>query len=247
MAKVFISLILIYSLYVIYYLFRERIHRKRRKDIVGKGSSMNETGRIKTDIVGKSTFDLGVSKPLASKSEPLTATSSKSEKSAENPNIFVPTNEEKPSAEVPAEELDEVFSDTPSEEDNERMDIDYPLEYEAEENDEPEEETEEIEGMSQAALASGVQFEDLGNAVRTVKKSAEATLEQKQRAGDTLLEMRKTDLFEQLILAKPDAKRIVTDLMAESLSAFYERKDKESGTTENSKKAPDNFNIRDFA
>ena len=145
-----------------------------------------------------------------------------------------------------------AFSDTPTDENNEPMDIDYPLEYEAEtENeDEPEDEedeTEEVEGTAQAALASGVQFDDLGNAVRTVNKTDEATPEQKQRAGDTLLEIRKTDMFEKVVSGKPDAKRIVSDLMAESLADFNRRKDKEAGADENAKKAPDNFNIRDFA
>ena len=149
---------------------------------------------------------------------------------------------------MPQEELDEAFSDTPPDEDNEPMDIDYSLEYEADENeDEPEDEDEEVEGTAQTALASGVQFDDLGNMVRTVNRKDEATPEQKKKAGDTLLEIRQTDLFEQVVSGKPDAKRIVTDLMAESLSAFYERKDKEAGTTGNGKKAPDSFNIRDFA
>ena len=106
------------------------------------------------------------------------------------------------------------------------MDIDYPLEYEMEDEDE---ETEDVEGTAQAALASGVEFEDLGNAVRTVNKADEATPEQKQKAGDTLLEMRKTDMFEQVVSSKTDAKRIVTDLMAESLADFNRRKDKEAG------------------
>lgn len=246
MAKVFITLILVYSLYVIYYLFRERSRKKRRKDIVGKGTSIDEAGRVKTDIVGKSTFDLKVSKPLASKPEPLTATTPKSEKSAENPDIFVPTDEEKPSAEVPVEELDEAFSDTPPEEDNERMDIDYPLEYE-EDSEPEEEETEEVEGMAQAAFALGVQFEELGNAVRTVNRKEEATPEQRETAGNTLLEMRQTDLFEQLVSGQPDRQKTVSELMAESLSAFHKRKDKEAGNSGNDKKAPDNFNIRDFA
>lgn len=97
-----------------------------------------------------------------------------------------------------------------------QMEIDIPLEYEAQENeDEPEDEEEEVEGTAQAALASGVQFDDLGNMVRTVNRKDEATSEQKQKAGNTLLEMRQTDMFEQVVSGKPDAKRIVTDLMAE--------------------------------
>jgi hypothetical protein len=242
----------LYALFVGIYLLYLRAGKRRKKDIVGKGSSIHETGQIKTDIVGKSRFDLNTPKPLTAKSKPLAATPLKSENQAENPDTFVPPNEVKPSAEVPPEELDEAFSDTPPDEDNKPMDIDYPLEYETDEEngDEPEdgeEETEEAEGTAQAALASGVQFEDLGNAVRTVNKTDKATPEQKQRAGDTLLEMRKTDMFEQVVSGKPDAKRIISDLMAESLADFYRKKDREAGATENDKKAPDSFNIRDFA
>jgi len=248
MEKIFITVVVLYALFVAIYLLRLKIGKRRRKNIIGEGSTIQETGRLKSDIVGKSQFDLSAAKPLTAKSEPLVASSPKMENQQEIPDTFVPPNEVKSSPEVPQEELDEAFSDTPPDEDNEPMDIDYSLEYEADENeDEPEDEDEEVEGTAQAALASGVQFDDLGNMVRTVNRKDEATPEQKKKAGDTLLEIRQTDMFEQVISGKPDAKRIVTDLMAESLSAFYERKDKEAGTMGSEKKAPDTFNIRDFA
>lgn len=252
MEKIFIAVVALYALFVGIYFLYLRAGKRRKKNIVGKGSSIHETGQIKTDIVGKSRFDLSSSKPLTAKSKPLAATPPKSENREENPDTFVLPNEVKPSAEVPPEELDEAFSDTPPDEDNEPMDIDYPLEYETEESNEnetedEEEETEEVEGTAQAALASGVQFDDLGNAVRTVNKADEATPEQKLKAGDTLLEMRKTDMFEQVVSSKPDAKRIVTDLMAESLADFHRRKDKEAGAGGTEKKVPVDFNIRDFA
>lgn len=249
MEKIFITVVILYALFVGIYLLRLKVGKRRKKNIVGQGSSIQETGRLKSDIVGKSRFDLSAAKPLSAKSEPLAANSPKTENPTENPDTFVPPNEVKSSAEVPQEELEEAFSDTPPpDEDNEPMEIDYSLEYEADENeDEPEDEEEEVEGTAQAALASGVQFDDLGNMVRTVNRKDEATLEQKQKAGNTLLEMRQTDMFEQVVSGKPDAKKIVSDLMAESLSAFYELKDKEAGTTGSGKKAPDSFNIRDFA
>ncbi|GAB1360599.1 hypothetical protein MASR1M31_24180 [Porphyromonadaceae bacterium] len=249
MEKIFITVVVLYALFVGIYLLRLIVGKRRRKNIIGEGSVIQETGRLKSDIVGKSRFDLSAAKPLTAKSEPLAASSPKTENPTENPDTFVPPNEVKPSAEVPQEELEEAFSDTPPpDEDNEPMEIDYSLEYEADENeDEPEDEEEEVEGTAQAALASGVQFDDLGNMVRTVNRKDEATLEQKQKAGNTLLEMRQTDMFEQVVSGKPDAKKIVSDLMAESLSAFYELKDKEAGTTGSGKKAPDSFNIRDFA
>ena len=244
MEKIFISIVVLYALFVGIYFLYLRAGKRWRKDIVGRGSSIQETGRLKADIVGKSRFALSSSKPLTAKSEPLAATSSKSENLPEIPDTFAPSNDEKPSIVVPQEELDEAFSNTPPDEDNEPMDIDYPLEYEMEDEDE---ETEDVEGTAQAALASGVEFEDLGNAVRTVNKADEATPEQKQKAGDTLLEMRKTDMFEQVVSSKTDAKRIVTDLMAESLADFHRRKDKEAGAEGTEKNAPIDFNIRDFA
>lgn len=248
MEKIFITVVVLYALFVAIYLLRLKIGKRRRKNIIGEGSTIQKTGRLKSDIVGKSQFDLSAAKPLTAKSEPLAASSPKMENQQEIPDTFVPPNEVKSSPEVPQEELDEAFSDTPPDEDNEPMDIDYSLEYEADENeDEPEDEDEEVEGTAQAALVSGVQFDDLGNMVRTVNRKDEATPEQKKKAGDTLLEIRQTDMFEQVVSGKPDAKRIVTDLMAESLSAFYERKDKEAGTMGSEKKAPDTFNIRDFA
>lgn len=249
MEKIFITVVILYALFVGIYFLYLKVGKRRKKNIIGEGNSIQKTGQIKSDIVGKSRFDLKESKPLDAKSTPLDATPPKSEIQAENPDTFVPPNEVKPSAEVPPEELDEAFSDTPP--NDEQMDIDYSFENVAvEENeDEPEdeEETEVVEGAAQSVLASGVQFEDLGNVIRTVNKVDEATPEEKQKAGDTLLEIRQTDMFEQVISGKPNAKRIVTDLMAESFSAFYERKDKEAGTTGSGKKAPDNFNVRDFA
>jgi hypothetical protein len=249
MEKIFITVVVLYALFVGIYFLYLKAGKRRKKDIVDKGSSIQETGQIKTDIVGKSRFDLSASKPLLSKSEPLASTSPETKNPPDNTDTFAPESEEKPSAEVPHEELDEAFSDTPPNEDNEPMDIDYPLEYETgEENeDELEDEEEEVKGTAQAALASGVPFDDLGNVVRTVNKTGEASPEQKKKAGDTLLEIRQTDMFEQVVSSKPDAKRIVTDLMAESLADFHRKKDKEAGSDSNGKKAPDNFNIRDFA
>ena len=249
MAMIYITVVVLYALFVAICLFRLKLSNRRKKDIVGKGNTIPETGNLKTDIVGKSKYEKSATTPLLSKSKPLATTSHENEKGIENPDTFAPPNEVKPSAEVPPEELDEAFSDTPPDEDNELLDIDYPLEYDSDEpdgTDDEEEETEEVEGTAQAALASGVQFDDLGNAVRTINRTKEATPKEKKAAGDTLLEIRQTDMFEQLV-SKPDARETVTMLMNASLSAFHKRKDKEAGNTGSGRKAPDSFDMRDFA
>ena len=111
MEKIFITVVILYALFVGIYLLRLKVGKRRRKNIVGQGSSIQETGRLKSDIVGKSRFDLSAAKPLAAKSEPLAASSPKTENSQENPNIFAQPNEVKPWAEVPQEELDEAFEE----------------------------------------------------------------------------------------------------------------------------------------
>jgi hypothetical protein len=250
MEKIFIAIVILYALFVAICLFRLKLVKRRKKDIVGKGNTIPETGNLKTDIVGKSKYEKAAITPLISKSKPLATTSPEIENGEEKPDTFAPPNEVKPSAEVPPEELDEAFSDTPPEDETEFMDIDYPLEYDSDETDgadDEDEETEEVEGTAQAALASGVQFDDLGNAVRTVKRTNEATPEQKEKAGNTLLEIRQTDMFEQVVSGKPDARETVTMLMNASLSAFHKRKDQEAGTVGNGRKAPDSFDMRDFA
>lgn len=262
MEKLFFVLVILYALFVSIYFLVADIRKKRKRDVMGEGGAIRDAERPQADIVGKSRFTPGASKPLAATGMPIDATPEKSDNPSDNPGIFAPPNEGTPPAKIPAGELDAVFSDTESDEGmppegeaNEPMDIDYPLEFESdeeeenreEEEDEEEDESEELEGMAGAALASGVGFEDLVNAIRTVNRVEEATREQRQRAGGALLEIRQTDMFEQVVSGKPDARQIVTDLISETLNAFHRRKDREEGNTGSGRKAPESFNIRDFA
>lgn len=242
MVNFILTLIFLYCIYVVYFFIGDNRRKRRKKNIVGDGSNLRELNRRTDDIVGKSKFNLSHSQPEAT-------TTSKSDKTTENPDIFVPANVKQAAAEVPPEEMDEAFSETPPDEENEPMDIDVSLEYEDNEPEEPEPEEEEVEGAAQAALASGVRFEDLGNAVRAVTQKEATTRKQKEEAGRTLLEIRQTDMFEQLVSGNPDRANIVTEFMDAHLSAFYRRLDKQSTETANNsgKKVPADFDIRNFA
>ena len=251
--KVYIAVILLYTLFVVFFLFRFKQARRRKKEVIGKGGIVNSKGN-KTDIIGKSKFRNTHLAPSITIPEPLTSISSENEKRMKKPDTFAPSNETKVSAEVPEEELDAIFSDTPPpDEENLPLNIDFPLEYEydqtneEEEEKEEEDETEELEGLTGAALASGVRFEDLGNVVWTVSQKGKANATQKKLAGNTLLEIRQTDMFEQLISGKPDAKEIVTLLMEQSLAAFHRRTEHKSNNADSFDKVPDSFDIRDFA
>lgn len=247
--KVYVAVILLYTLFVIFFLFRFKQAKRRKKEVIGKGSIVNSKGN-KTDIIGKSKFRNTHLAPSITIPEPLTSISSENEKRMEKPDTFAPSNETKVSAEVPEEELDALFSDTPPpNEENLPLNIDFPLEYESNQTneEEDEDETEELEGLAGAALASGVRFEDLGNVVWTVSQKGKANATQKKLAGNTLLEIRQTDMFEQLISGKPDAKEIVTLLMEQSLAAFHRRMEYKSNNADSFDKVPDSFDIRDFA
>ena len=109
-----------------------------------------------------------------------------------------------------------------------------------------EEDMDETCNLAGAIPASGVTFEELGSMVHTIDQAEYSSSYKRQKAGETLLEIRRTDLFEQLVSGKPDAKRIVAELMEESLAAYYLSKDKEIETTEDNIKVPDSFSITDF-
>ncbi|MDH8702741.1 hypothetical protein M2138_002112 [Dysgonomonadaceae bacterium PH5-43] len=64
MEKIFITIVVLYALFVVIYLLRLKVGKRRRKNIIGEGSTIQETGRLKPDIVGKSRFDLSAAKPL---------------------------------------------------------------------------------------------------------------------------------------------------------------------------------------
>lgn len=240
MEKIFTSIVILYALFVALYLSWLRIRRRSRKDIVGKGGLTVVPKQLKSEIIGKSTFDIRQLKPLDAKPLPQDSSLPESEKSNGNSDTFAPSEERYPSVEEPEKE-----------EENAPMDIDYYLKYEPVESDtsgdDEEEETEIVEGAARAARASGVRFEDLGNAFRTVSREKEASPKEKEAAGNTLLEIRRMDMFEQLISENPVKQKTVAELMAESLAAFYRRKDEEAGTNGSDKKAPDSFSIRDFA
>jgi hypothetical protein len=244
MSSIFLIIVISYAVFVgLYFLYLCNIGKRRKKSVIGRGNSYREKGHLKVDIMGKSKFKFNHSKPLASELKPLASISQEIKKEIENTITFASSNEVKVLGIVSSEELDILFSDTSMDEKAGLMDIDYPLEYELSDEEEERDETCNLAG---AIPASGVTFEELGNMVHTIDQAEYSSSYKRQKAGETLLEIRRTDLFEQLVSGKPDAKRIVAELMEESLTAYYLSKDKEIETTEDNIKVPDSFSITDF-
>lgn len=245
MKEYIISAILLYILFVVFYLLRERM-LKRRKNAVKKTAFNPFRATPKEDIIGKSKFNLRQSRTEAT-------TLINNEKEKENASIFVEEEEKKNSATIPLDKLDEVFSkDDLSDKDSNEINLEIentPPEFEPDNDSEEidEEETEEdTEGRAGVSMASGLDFNNLASMMRTVETPDNATSEEKEEAGRVLVEIRKTDMFEQVVSGKPKKKVVVSSLMDDYFSAFQRKQREAEEIVEPTVKAPTDFNVRNM-
>ena len=246
MKQYIISAIVLYVLFVAFYLLREWM-LKRRKNAAKKPAFNPFRAAPKEDIIGKSKFDLRQSRTEAT-------TLINNEKENKNASIFVEKEEKKTSAAIPLDKLDEVFSnDDLSDKDSNEINLEIentPPELEpdndSEEIDETESEEEDTEGRAGVSMASGLDFNNLASMVRTVETPDNATSEEKEEAGRVLVEIRKTDMFEQVVSGKPKKKVIVSSLMDDYFSAFQRKQREAEEIVEPTVKAPTDFNVRNM-
>lgn len=229
-----------YALWTVYYLLRES-----RNDSTDKSSVPDDKVR-RMEIIGKSRFVLD-----RRHSQPQAAVASGAEKRAEKEPIFAPASVSEHPRQIPPEDLDEVFGDAPAGEDNEPLDIYYPLydepfpDTEAEEPDD-EDDTEELPRLERS-LAQGVSFEQMGDAYRHVVHDPPITDEQKEETGRVLLSLKETDMFEAIVSGCPDRNDRVKNLIDTYLSAFHRRMSERSAEGPSPQGAvPADFNVRDY-
>jgi hypothetical protein len=241
-----IELILLFGLAILYVLWAAVYLQfekwKRRKAEKNAAAILPRKDASITEILGKSSFVLSVSVPLNATLKPLEATEEEKEKAVEKDDTFVPEPEKHP-LQVPDEELDEVFNNTPPEgEENEPMDIDVSLDYE--------EEDERLQGCgASGAIASGVSFEDMCAAVKVLAKAKETVSEQEEKeAGRTLTELQHTDMFEQLTANHPQRAERVTELINRHMENFRQEREPVTEVYDNETNGniPDDFGINDI-
>lgn len=246
MKQYIISAIVLYVLFVAFYLLRERM-LKRRKNAAEKSVFKPFRAAPKEDIIGKSKFDLRQSRTEAT-------TLINNEKEKENASIFVEEEERRTSATIPLDKLDEVFSkDDLSDKDSNEINLEIentPPEFEPDNDSDEidEEETDEdTEGRAGVSMASGLDFNNLASMMRTVETPDTATSEEKEEAGRVLVEIRKTDMFEQVVSGKPKKKVVVSSLMDDYFSAFQRKQREAEEIVEPTVRAPKEFDVRKFA
>jgi hypothetical protein len=247
MGRIFIYAIMLYAIFLALYLLRERMIQRRKN--AAKKTILNPfKSSPKEDIMGKSRFDPCLLLPNAT-------TLTVSEKRAENDPIFADGNdktvEQNAPAAIPPSELDRVFAPQSTDDNFTEYETDTPppeLEPENDEGEyEDEEEGDDVEGAAGVSLATALGFNDLAGMAKTVNEPEAATPQEKQEAGRVLVEVRKTDMFEQVVSGQPKKKTVVTGLMDDYMAAFIRRKREAGDPDEPGVKAPAEFDIRSFA
>lgn len=222
----------------------ERGERKTDKE-TGKEAPQPEC-RHRREVVGKSRFVL----PARSQPAPKAATAGKNGKADEKADIFAPANVPRHPRQIPPEKLDEVFGAPPPGESNDPMEHSMPL-YEddyAAETDEDEDENGGPQPIQGRPRATGDSFEKIGETYRALVHDNPLTDEKRQEIGETLLSLKRTDMFEAIVSAAPGGEDKVKSLIDAHLAAFHKKiAARAAGSPSPPASVPDGFDVRNFA
>jgi len=183
--KLLAIIITLVALFLLY-----RIAYPKKADSKNGNEVPAEKPKSHPNVMGESRFVL----PDRSKPLQTPATISQTEKEVEKEHTFAAEPEEKRSAIIPAEQLDEIFGDEPE---SLQLDIDDENEDESEIDIEAEEAEEMRQALGHEAIfAEGIDYDDLQTVVKIVKEQPDDVSE---KAGRTLVELENTDVFEKIV------------------------------------------------
>ena len=186
MTTFLIIALLAYNAWLAYHLLSRPAPAKVQTDSEEETKKEREAQEETVDIVGKSRFKMEASVPaqqerttsLAATTAPQAATQEKTEAVDIEDTTFADETDEKPFRQVPADRLDETFTD-------------IRINDVAGENEDAE------DGEPDMPAARGMSFEDINRAVKSVRK-LEADEAEKLHAGKTLKDIAETELFQKL-------------------------------------------------
>ena len=239
METLLVCLLAGYGVWLAAYLLWERRQSKQavsQPDVVPP-----KRGDDVPDIVGKSSFRMKPTTPKPIIPTPQTITPSEMESAAKKAPTFAPEAEKRSPACLTDEELDAAF---------EHLEIpDVPLEYE---DDEAVGTDEEMPfAVHPTGYASGVSFEQIDRAVRTVSDTS-ATDAERREAGRVFEQIEGTELYDRLISGSAAVGEKISGLMDYYLSQPISTEG-DAGTVtvqpQDKTDAPDDtdgFDIRDF-
>jgi len=200
METLLICLLLVYNAYLVFYL----LHDKQKQCKEDVSPPIKPTEEVE-DIVGKSLFKMEMKTPLSPKQTPQAATSIESEEIMDIDITFADETDQPTPARLPDDKLDEVFT---------HIQIsDVALVYE---------ENETEDEVPTTGFATGVSFEEIGEAMIVANNPA-ATEDESHRAGLVFTELEGNELFNQLIKSSTSRSKKITELMDYFLSNSISR------------------------
>ncbi|MCE9473583.1 conjugal transfer protein TraD [Bacteroides fragilis] len=205
METLLVCLLAGYALWLAAYLWWER--RQTGGGSSGEASAPTVQPPQEAEIIGKSHFRMKAKEPESAKPTPQAATDGKTESATEKAATFAPETENRASARIPDDKLDEAF---------EHLEIpDIPLEYEDEDDDYIDEDV--PLGAGRRRYASGASFEELDAAMKTARDPSADDSERRQ-AGRLFGQMQGTEFFDRLVSGSADIAEKITGLMDYYLS-----------------------------
>ena len=186
MTTFLIIALLAYNAWLVYHLLSRPSAAKEQTDSREEKEKKRKVQDEAADIVGKSRFKMETpapvqqerTTPLAATTAPQAATQEKTEAVNIEDTTFADETDEKPSRQVPADRLDETFTD-------------IRINDVAGGNEDAEDEAPDT------PAAKGTSFEDIDRAVKSVRKS-EADEAEQLHAGKTFKDIAETELFHKL-------------------------------------------------
>ena len=186
MTTFLIIALLAYNAWLAYHLLSRPSASKGQTDSEEETKKKREAQDEVADVVGKSRFKMEASvpaqqertTPLAATTAPQAATQEKTEAVDIEDTIFADETDEKPFRQVPADRLDETFTD-------------IRINDVADENEDAE------DGEPEMPAARGTSFEDIDRAVKSVRKP-EVDEAEKLHAGKTFKDIAETELFQKI-------------------------------------------------
>lgn len=222
--QIALTVIALYCLFTIYYIYKEDIERVLGQKISPKGDEvkqpnewLNESGII------------GSTKPFLRQKETSADNLTANSQDVRKEDTFTCETKKQFPAVVSREETEEIFS----KQENEPLGIDVETEYPGDQNDELEfDEDDELIDLT-GGIASGVTYEEIIETAATIGK-INPSVEEKERAVEIINRAGKTDMFEQVVSTIPESDNRIRKMLEECDDKIKNRQ----LTVKNSKSTP---------
>ncbi|PKO95579.1 MAG: hypothetical protein CVU12_09435 [Bacteroidetes bacterium HGW-Bacteroidetes-7] len=203
--QIALTVIALYCLFTIYYIYKEDIKR-----ILGQKISTKEDEVKQPKEWLDESGIIGSTKPFLRQKETSADNLTANFQDVRKEDTFTCETKKRFPAVVSREEMEEIFS----KQENEPLGIDVETEYPGDQNDEAGfDEDEELMDLT-GGIASGLTYEEIIETAATIGK-INPSVEEKERAVDVINRAGKTDMFEQVVSTIPESDNRIKKMLEE--------------------------------